>query len=183
MKDQISFFDYSDEFQKLDSHSKLKKLSHYIDFAEIIPQHVRDRYYNQTGRPPYSIESMLSALIIQKLVSIPTVELLVSFLELSRPLKNLCGFTDSVPNPSTFTRFKQKLSEEDYKEILHKLVELTEPYLRNVDPFDSTLLVLDTTGFEIPVKENNPKYFYSLKRKVEKGTPKRPEHELIAQNY
>ncbi|WP_158212269.1 hypothetical protein [Natranaerobius trueperi] len=30
MKDQISFFDYSDEFQKLDSHSILKKLSDYI---------------------------------------------------------------------------------------------------------------------------------------------------------
>ncbi|WP_205842235.1 hypothetical protein [Natranaerobius trueperi] len=87
MKDQISFFDYSDEFQKLDSHSKLKKLSDYIDFAEIIPQHVRDRYYNQTGRPPYSIESMLSALIIQKLVSIPRPLLKRTILNISFLLK------------------------------------------------------------------------------------------------
>ena len=176
----MSFFDFSDEFQKMDSHYQLKKLSDYIDFAEIIPKQVRDRYYKQTGRPPYSIESMLSALIIQKIYSIPTTELLVKFLELSRPLKDFCGFTDSVPDAATFTRFKQKLDEEDFKEILHQLVKLTEPYLQEIDPFDSSLLVLDTTGLEVPVKENNPKYFYSLKREVEKGAPNKPEHEIYA---
>ena len=180
MKGQMSFFDFSDEFQKMESHYQLKKLSDYIDFAEIVPRHVRDRYYKQTGRPPYSIESMLSALVIQKIYSIPTNELLVKFLELSRPVREFCGFNDSVPDEATFTRFKQKLSEEDFKEILHQLVKLTEPYLQEIDPFDSSLLVLDTTGLEVPVKENNPKYFYSLKRQVEKGAPNKPEHEITA---
>jgi len=52
---------------------------------------------------------MLSALIIQQIFSIPTIELLVAFLELSEPLKEFCGFTTSVPDPATFSRFKDKI--------------------------------------------------------------------------
>ncbi|MEW6424679.1 MAG: transposase [Bacillota bacterium] len=79
---------------------------------------------------------MLSALIVQKIFSVPTVELLVTFLELSEPLKDFCGFTKSVPDPATFSRFKDKIGPEELKKILDRLVELTEPYLKELDrPF------------------------------------------------
>jgi len=123
---------------------------------------------------------MLSALIIQKILSIPTVELLVTFLELSEPLRDFCGFIENVPDPATFSRFKDKIGPTELKKILDRVVELTEPYLKELDPFAASLLVLDTTGLEVPVRENNPKFFYSLKNQVEKGATEKPENEIYA---
>lgn len=175
---QITIFDLCNDFQIATSNNKLKMLNDYIDIEEFIPLDVKLAYYKSTGRPPYPLSSMLAALIIQKIFSIPTVELLVSFLELSEPLREFCGFTKSVPDPATFSRFKDKIGPEGLKKILDRLVKLTEPYLKELDPFASSLLVLDTTGLEVPVKENNPKFFYSLKNQVEKGMPEKPEHEI-----
>lgn len=177
---QISLCDLYEEFQQATSTNKLKMLTDYVDIKEIIPLEVRLAYYKSTGRPPYSLESMLSALIVQKIFSIPTVELLVSFLELSEPLRDFCGFTKSVPDPATFSRFKDKLGPNELKKVLVRLVELTEPCLKKLDPFLASLLVLDTTGLEVPVRENNPKFFYSLKNHVEKGFPEKPENEIHA---
>jgi len=53
------------------------------------------------------------------------VELLVTFLELSEPLRDFCDFTSSVPGPATFSRFKDKIGPEGLKKILDRLVELT----------------------------------------------------------
>ena len=105
---------------------------------------------------------------------------MVTFLELSlsEPLRNFCGFVISVPDPATFSRFKDKIGPAELKKILDRLVELTEPYLKELDPFAASLLVLDTTGLEVPVRENNPKFFYSLKNQVEKGAPEKPENEI-----
>ncbi|ABY91700.1 ISNCY family transposase [Thermoanaerobacter sp. CM-CNRG TB177] len=44
---------------------------------------------------------MLTALIIQKILSIPTIQLLVYILGLSKELRELCGFS-RVPNASQF---------------------------------------------------------------------------------
>ncbi|PRR71578.1 transposase [Neomoorella humiferrea] len=177
---QISLCDLYEEFEQASSKDKLKMLTDYVDIEEIIPLEVKLAYYKSTGRPPYSLASMLSALILQKILSIPTVELLVTFLELSEPLRDFCGFTQSVPDPATFSRFKDKIGPKELKKILDRLVELTEPYLKKLDPFAASLLVLDTTGLEVPVRENNPKFFYSLKNQVEKGAPEKPENEIYA---
>ncbi len=177
---QISLCDLYEEFQQATSTNKLRMLTDYVDIEEIIPFEVRLAYYKSTGRPPYSLASMLSALIVQKIFSVPTVELLVTFLELSEPLRDFCGFTKSVPDPATFSRFKDKIGPEELKKILDRLVELTESYLKELDPFLASLLVLDTTGLEVPVRENNPKFFYSLKNQVEKGAPEKPENEIYA---
>jgi len=56
-----------DEFDSLSGNKKLQLLKN-IDISRFIPYKVRLQYYKDTGRPPYSIESMLLALIAQRII-------------------------------------------------------------------------------------------------------------------
>ena len=53
---------------------------------------------------------------------------------------------------------------KEVNQILHALVEITQPMLKEIDPFLSSILISDTTGFEVYVKENNPKFYSNLIR-------------------
>ncbi|KFD40614.1 hypothetical protein DK28_0202790 [Peptococcaceae bacterium SCADC1_2_3] len=44
-------------------------------------------------------------------------------------IRDFCGFEKSIPDPATFSRFKDKLGPKGLKKILDRLVELTGPYL------------------------------------------------------
>ena len=66
---------------------------------------------------------MLWALIIQRLLSIPTGSLLLVFLHYSRHLREFCGFT-KVPDASKITRFKQ-----DFLMKINLLLTLKHYYL------------------------------------------------------
>ena len=100
--------------------------------------------------------SLLWALIIQRIFSIPTDSLLLTFLEYSRDLREFCGFT-KVPDASKITRFKQEFIE-DLRMFFDSLVDLTEPILQEIDAEKASMSVFDTTGLEAYVTENNPKF-------------------------
>ena len=53
----------------------------------------------------HKLFSMLKALLLQRIFSIPTDTLLIVFLKYSQELRDFCGF-DVVPDGSKFTRFK-----------------------------------------------------------------------------
>jgi hypothetical protein len=112
---------------------------------------------------------MLSALIIQKILSIPTIQLLIYILNLSKELRELCGFP-RIPSPSQFSRFKS-LSEL----FFNNLVNITEPICRDINSALSNILIADTTGFEPYVSENNTKFFDSLYRNVKKLSKSNPD--------
>ena len=99
---------------------------------------------------------MLWALIIQRIFSIPTDALLLTFLEYSKDLREFCGFT-KVPDASKITRFKQEFID-DLQMFFDSLVDLTEPVLQEIDAEKASMAVFDTTGLEAYVTENNPKY-------------------------
>lgn len=168
-----------DEFDSLKGDKRLELLRK-IDISQFIPQSVYNHYYQDTGRPPFTLESMLLALLAQKIFKVPTIELLITFLDLSPMLKRFCGFRQGLPDESTFCRFKQRLGAESFKKILSELATETSRLMEQEakDPFADTLLVIDTTGLKVPVKENNPKFFTSLKRKTEKQMPGKPEAEI-----
>lgn len=107
MPEQLTIWP-DDEFDSLSGNKKLQLLKN-IDISQFIPYEVRLQYYKDTGRPPYSIESMLLALIAQKILKIHTIELLITVLEISPSLRNYCGFFKGIPDESTFCRFKQRL--------------------------------------------------------------------------
>jgi hypothetical protein len=56
----------------------------------------------------YSLVSMLSALILQKIPQIPIVSFLIIFLTLSKEAREFCGL-EAVPEDYYFSSFKKRL--------------------------------------------------------------------------
>ena len=154
---------YSDCFDSLenDKHHFLSLLEENLNLGEFIPFTFYNHYYSSTGRPrEHHLHSMLWALIIQRIFSIPTDTLLITFLRFSKDLRDFCGFT-RVPDASRFTRFKQEFLP-DLQSFFDKLVDVTEPICQQIDPHKASMTIFDTSGIEAYVTENNPKYAHKI---------------------
>ena len=82
-------------------------------------------FYASTSRArKYLLQAFLWALIIQRIFSIPTDQLLLTFLAYSKPLREFCGFS-KVPDASKITRFKQDFWD-DLQLVFDNLVDITE---------------------------------------------------------
>ena len=150
-------FTETQEIFETDKPEFLKLLESSIDLSDLISVSFRNHFYASTGRPrEYSLTSLLWALIIQRIFSIPTDSLLLTFLEYSRDLREFCGFA-KVPDASKITRFKQEFID-DLQMFFDSLVDITEPILQEIDAEKASMAVFDTTGLEAYVTENNPKY-------------------------
>ena len=92
---QLSLGDiFQDCQEKLenDKPAFLSLLETHIDLDEIIPYSFLNHFYASTGRKRlYPLKAMLWALIIQRIFSIPTDQLLLTFLHYSKPLRDFCG--------------------------------------------------------------------------------------------
>ena len=87
------FSDCQDKFEN-DKPAFLSLLETHIDIDEIIPISFRNHFYASTGRTrKYPLQAFLWALIIQRIFSIPTDQLLLTFLAYSKPLREFCGFS------------------------------------------------------------------------------------------
>lgn len=150
------FEDCQDKFDN-DKPAFLSLLEKHIDLDEIIPITFRNHFYASTGRArKYSLHALLWALIIQRIFSIPTDQLLLTFLAYSKPLREFCGF-DKVPDASKITRFKQDFLE-DLQAVFDNLVDVTEPICQTIDAQRAAMTIFDSSGIEAFVTENNPKY-------------------------
>lgn len=150
------FTDCQDKFEN-DKPAFLSLLETHIDIDEIIPISFRNHFYASTGRTrKYPLQAFLWALIIQRIFSIPTDELLLTFLHYSKPLREFCGF-DKVPDASKITRFKQDFLQ-DLQIVFDNLVDLTEPICQAIDSEKADMTIFDSSGIEAFVTENNPKY-------------------------
>ena len=125
------FSDCQDKFEN-DKPGFLSLLENHIDIDEIVPISFRNHFYASTGRTrKYPLNALLWALIIQRIFSIPTDQLLLTFLAYSKPLREFCGFT-KVPDASKITRFKQDFMD-DLQLVFDNLVDLTEPICHAID--------------------------------------------------
>jgi hypothetical protein len=150
------FEDCQNKFDN-DKPAFLSLLETHIDLDEIIPITFRNHFYASTGRTrKYSLNSLLWALIIQRIFSIPTDQLLLTFLAYSKPLREFCGFT-KVPDASKITRFKQDFLAE-LQLVFDNLVDLTEPICQAIDSAKADMTIFDSSGIEAFVPENTPKY-------------------------
>ena len=102
------------------------------------------------------MQAFLWALIIQRIFSIPTDQLLLTFLAYSKPLRDFCGFT-KVPDASKIIRFKQDFLD-DLLLVFDRLVDVTEPICQAIDSAKADMTIFDSSGIEAFVTENNPKY-------------------------
>ena len=123
-------FTETQEIFETDKPEFLKLLESSIDLSDLISVSFRNHFYASTGRPrEYSLTSLLWALIIQRIFSIPTDSLLLTFLEYSRDLREFCGFT-KVPDASKITRFKAEAAvaaaKSKYDAALDELEKLVE---------------------------------------------------------
>ena len=150
------FSDCKEKFEN-DKPKFLSLLESHIDIDEIIPISFRNHFYASTGRTrKYPLSALLWALIIQRIFSVPTDTLLLTFLSYSKPLREFCGFT-KVPDASKITRFKQDFVA-DLQLVFDKLVDYTEPICQAIDSAKADMTIFDSSGIEAFVTENNPKY-------------------------
>ena len=157
---QLSLADIFSDCQEKFENDKpvfLSLLENHIDIDEIIPISFRNHFYASTGRTrKYPLNALLWALIIQRIFSISTDQLLLTFLAYSKPLREFCGFT-KVPDASKITRFKQDFID-DLQLVFDNLVDLTEPICHAIDSAKADMTIFDSSGIEAFVTENNPKY-------------------------
>lgn len=150
------FADCQDKFTN-DKPAFLSLLDSHIHLEEMVPLSFRNHFYASTGRTrKYPLYALLWALIIQRIFSIPTDQLLLTFLHYSKPLRDFCGFT-KVPDASKITRFKQDFLS-DLQTFFEHLVDFTEPICHSIDLEKAAMTIFDSSGIEAFVKENNPKY-------------------------
>ena len=144
-----------------DTPSFFQLLEEHFDISEFIPSVFYNAFYQSLGRKrTYPLTGFLSALILQKIFSIPTDSLLILFLSLCRELRDFCGFS-KVPDAPLFTRFKQDFLP--YIELMFQhMVDFTEPICQAIDSSLADILTFDTSGIELYVSENNPKTLNSL---------------------
>lgn len=107
---QLSLKDTFSNCQDLlfdDTPSFFQLLEEHIDLNEFIPSVFSNAFYQSLGRKrEYPLTGFLSALILQKIFSIPSDSLLILFLNICKELRDFCGF-QKVPDAPLFTRFKQ----------------------------------------------------------------------------
>ena len=158
------FSDCQEKF-KNDKPAFLSLLENHIDINEFIPISFRNHFYASTGRTrKYPLQAFLWALIIQRIFSIPTDQLLLTFLAYSKPLREFCGFT-KVPDASKITRFKQDFLD-DLQLVFDNLVDVTEPICQAIDSAKAEMTIFDSSGIEAFVTENNPKYANRIIRQL-----------------
>ena len=148
-----------------DTPSFFQLLEDYFDISEFIPSVFYNAFYQSLGRKRlYPLTDFLSALILQKIFSIPTDSLLILFLSICKELRDFCGFS-KVPDAPLFTRFKQAFLP--YIELMfQRMVDFTEPICQAIDSSLAQMLTFDTSGIELYVTENNPKTLNSLIRRL-----------------
>lgn len=168
-----SFSDCQDMFQD-DAPSFFQLMEEHFDFQKFIPSTFYNAFYQSLGRKrDYPLEGFLSALILQKIFSIPTDALLLLILRLCRELRDFCGFS-KVPDAPLLTRFKQNF-EVFIEQLFHLLVDFTEPICQLIDSSLAQMLTFDTSGIELYVAENNPKTLNSLIRRLKAYYKDKPE--------
>ena len=157
---QLSLADFFTDCQNKfdnDKYAFLELLENTINLDEIVPASFGSHFHAATGRPrKYLLYSMLKALLLQLIFSIPTTSLLIVFLKYSQELRDFCGF-DVVPDASKFTRFKQDFLD-DLQLVFDNLVDVTEPICQAIDSAKADMTIFDSSGIEAFVTENNPKY-------------------------
>ena len=150
------FTDCQEKFEN-DKPAFLSLLENHIDIDKLIPISFRNHFYTSTGRTrKYPLQAFLWALIIQRIFSIPTDQLLLTFLVYSKPLREFCGFS-KVPDASKITRFKQDFVD-DLQLVFDKLVDVTKPICQAIDSAKADMTIFDSSGIEAFVTENNQKY-------------------------
>lgn len=80
---QLNFSDISTDFDKFYNQNQetlLTLLDEFINISDFIPFSFYQNYYSKLGsKRDFSLESMLNAFILKNILSIPSIDLLITF--------------------------------------------------------------------------------------------------------
>lgn len=185
LKNQLSFNDFMDNFDEMTSEAtpKLFQLfDSYININELIPSSFKEKYYSTVGSPrEYSLPSMINFFILKNILGFSESKQLLNILHISNDIRKFCGFS-KVPHESQISRFNTNYLKY-INEMLHNLVNITEPMCKEINSHLASILISDTTGFEAYVKENNPKFHQSLINQAKKVAKLKNDKNFDAEKY
>ena len=126
-----------------DEYAFFRLILDEIDVSDLVQ---RLEEYRWTGRQGYSPESMWRAVLLRYLLNVRYTRDLILRLRTSPELRSLCGFGESVPSESTFSRFLRRLLDHQdlVDNALRQLVDLTGGYLKHF----GRAVALDSTDVE-----------------------------------
>ena len=164
LNNQISFFSLNNDLDELTSNHSFQLFDlfdQFIDLPNLIPLSFYRSYYQKMGRKrDFPLEGMIKALVVADLVGFTSTNLLIQVIRISCEFRRFLGFT-RAPDKSQISRFKNNFADE-IALMFHHLVDFTDDYASLTDEFLAKLLITDTTGFEVYVSENNPKFFQTI---------------------
>ena len=165
---QVSLFDLDSELHELTANKSDQLFSLFNQFAnmnDIIPASFYNSYYSDVGKNrDFPLEGMLKALVFYNLLGLPTISTLIFIISISSDFRKFLNFP-RAPHPSQFSRFKS-LFYDEILEMFHHLVDFTSDFAIDADETLANILITDTTGFELYVKENNPKFYQAMLKTV-----------------
>ncbi|WP_416352864.1 transposase [Caldicellulosiruptor morganii] len=137
--------------------------SNFIDLNQFIPASFFKTYYKYFGRQrDFSLQSMLCAFFVQKILKLTTLTWLRAILLNSYQLRIFCNF-NKIPSIFTFSRFR--------KIFCHEIEKL----FYNIANY--------TTALEPRVKENNSKFIQSQLKKTKSQNIELQSHLIYFLTY
>ena len=131
----------------------LRSILDQIDDSDLIaalaPPPAKD---GRTGRPAFSHRALLRARLVKDLLNIPYVVELVERLVHDQGLRDICGFDDTVPSESTFSRFYKRLVP--YQPLVEECLNRLTDSLREYIPDLGESVAIDSTSIEAYANPN-----------------------------
>jgi transposase len=159
---QMRLFDYR-EVESLGDLERLRLVIEYIPDEEFMKHLEKER---GNGRNKYPIRGMWNSILAGIVYEHSTIESLRRELSRNGQLRAICGLGNKVPPAWVYSRFIDKLLEEEHKEyieeIFNKLIEL----IRELLPDFGETLAID--GKAIESFANSHKYDYEEKLKEDR---------------
>lgn len=163
---QRSFFDLHsdlDELTAIKTNDLFSLFDQYINISELIPMSFYNAYYSKLGKSrDFPLEGMIKSFIFYNLLSLSSISTLRFIIDISSDFRRFLKFS-RTPHKSQFSRFKT-LFYDDINVLFHHLVDYTDDFSTATDDSLSKIFISDTTGFELYVKENNPKFYQTILR-------------------
>jgi len=120
---QRNFFDELLFDHMLPAEHPLLDIDRAVDFS-FVEEETADRYSADQGRPSYPPEQLVRILFLAVWANLSDVQVCQQ-LRYNVLYRYFCrlGWKDAIPDDTTLVRFRQRLGEERWQRLLHRLVE------------------------------------------------------------
>jgi len=126
-------------------HKRLLKLFDSLDFTPVQSLLLEPYHDSGPGRPFYSPESTVKALMLQRFMHIPSERTLADELAKCRDYRRICGFKRYTPSRACFTSFRRRrLGKERFKRVFELMVEQAIA----LGAVKGLVLAVDSTAFK-----------------------------------